>query len=412
MNQPNRETETVPLQRFDELNRLLHERPWHLRFPDKIESEFSNQQTRLHIRAVQLGCVIAVPLYLVTSMFEYIYIPETAPLTSAIRLLSVFSALSVMMLVSFTRLSQQAESLATLMTLVLSSVQLIIAKFSPPEFQQAQLLAGLLPLLYLCTVVRVSFLYASVVGLLVWLQIFIFIQWLSPLSALSSLFTLQLALALILIMLVSNYFGERMTRQRFLQGSLLQLHRQNRSAAVAISSEQKQDQDHDPVTGALSRRALEDLLHTHLSQRATPPDNGLTIIQLRVDHFDQFMGMYGEQEADFLLATIARTAQRLIRGRRGALARGSDDRLLLVLEDTPENDGASIAERLRRDVHLLGIPHRLGSEISSVTISCGVAHSTNLDNADTTTLINACEAALNIARKAGGNHCSRFQDEA
>lgn len=395
------------LARLDLLNRLLHERAWHLHFPEELEREFSAQQLSIRVSAVQLGGIIAIPLYMLTSLFEFLYIPIVAQNILPARSLAILTLAAVVLLVTFTRARQRAEGLAIGMTLILASLQMIIALLNPPPFQQAQILVGLLPLIYLCTVVRASFFYSVTAAVLVYLLIFVTVRGLSSLEGLSVLFTLELAMAISLVVLVSSYFGERITRQRFLQGALLQLHRQRLMYPPGDEIDQRAL---DPGTGALTREALESRLQAMLGNlsHSIAAGQGISLLLIRADHAGEFKQLYGEQETEFLMATVARTAQRLIGGGHSFVARAGEDRLAIVLERSMETDALTMAERLRRDVHMLGIPHALDDQINTVTVSCGIAHSSRVRELNTDSLMSAAQAALRSAQRRGGNRSERF----
>jgi diguanylate cyclase (GGDEF)-like protein len=154
---------------------------------------------------------------------------------------------------------------------------------------------------------------------------------------------------------------------------------------------------HDPLTGLLNRRFLEEHLQraVHQAVRARQP---LTVVMLDIDRFKRFNDTCGHDAGDTLLRELGRLLQALFRGGDVACRYGGEE-FLLVLPGASLADARDRAEQLRESVKQLLRPRATGSG-EPVTVSLGVAvapeHGTT-----PAALIAAADAALYRAKAAG-----------
>ena len=382
------------------MSALLHRPLWRLRFPCDIEREFQASQRPTQVVAIQLGAALAIPLYLITSLMEHAYIAEAVAQIWPVRLAAVIACVFVIYAVSFTRARQVAAQAATLMCIILASLQIAIASLSPPPHQQAQFIAFALPLLYLCTVVRAPFRQAILCVLISFALLTLAVLHQSSLTGLTRLFTLHLSLSLILMMLISNFFSERIARHRFIQAGLLQLHRQRH----ADNTGHEQEASH-AVDGLMPSDEFEQRLLFSVSRHRD--DGALALIMASIDNLTDFQRLYDDQEYRFVINTVVRTASRLLPADTGYLAQQDENILIIVLEGVSEADAMILAERLRRDIHMLAIPHRLGEQRATVSLSCGLAHLGRMDQRRGDALLATAARGLARAQRHGGNRCEQ-----
>src|SRR5690606_8148687 len=138
-------------------------------------------------------------------------------------------------------------------------------------------------------------------------------------------------------------------RQRFLQAALLNLHRQGLHQALDVP-ERRLDEE----LGILDRNSLDRRLRAVLA--GEPPIQAAVVV-CAIDDYPALARTYSEQEARFCLQTVARTAQRLVTGSGDFVARRGPQTLALVLTGGNTFDALQLAERLRRQIEALGIPH-------------------------------------------------------
>ena len=104
----------------------------------------------------------------------------------------------------------------------------------------------------------------------------------------------------------------------------------------------------DPLTGALNRRGLEELLESEVA-RATRSAAPLGVALLDMDTFSQTNTLHGHAGGDAALRHLVAVAQLLMRG-SDSIARLGGDEFVLVLPDTAAADTMSTIQRLQRSL--------------------------------------------------------------
>jgi diguanylate cyclase (GGDEF)-like protein len=157
----------------------------------------------------------------------------------------------------------------------------------------------------------------------------------------------------------------------------------------------------DGLTGVNNRRAFDTRLETEWS-RACRSRRPLALLFVDVDHFKQYNDTYGHLAGDDCLRRIARTLDGLATRSTDTNARyGGEEFAVLIAEETAA-DAALLAERMRSGIASLAIPHAASPE-GRVTISVGVAGCIPAIGVAPTALIEAADAALYEAKRAGRN---------
>jgi len=80
------------------------------------------------------------------------------------------------------------------------------------------------------------------------------------------------------------------------------------------------------------------------------------------------------------------------------------------LPETPLNGAVHVAERIRKNVEKLGIPHKNSSPKQVVTISLGVASTEGSSLISHEELIKRADAALYKAKENGRNQVQVFKE--
>lgn len=108
---------------------------------------------------------------------------------------------------------------------------------------------------------------------------------------------------------------------------------------------------HDPLTGALNRRAILTILEKELigSERR---QSGLSIGLLDIDHFKNINDTYGHTTGDCLLKALTHTAEDTIRNSDQVFRYGGEE-FVVLLPETNIKGVKNLAERIRRNVESL-----------------------------------------------------------
>jgi diguanylate cyclase len=162
----------------------------------------------------------------------------------------------------------------------------------------------------------------------------------------------------------------------------------------------EQHSNTDALTGLANRRALEEFVRS-AQIAAMETGEPLSILMIDIDHFKKFNDSFGHQVGDQVLRVVAKVLQESVR--EGDLAtRYGGEELMAVLPGTPLDICADVAERIRRRISEARLTRRAtGEEISSVTVSIGVAQFRLAESAET--LIERCDRALYQAKRSGRN---------
>ena len=170
-----------------------------------------------------------------------------------------------------------------------------------------------------------------------------------------------------------------------------------------IKDSLKQAEQHsntDALTGLANRRSIEAFLRAAqiaAMEMGTP----LSILMLDIDHFKNFNDGYGHQVGDQVLRLVAGVLQENVRDGDLAARYGGEE-LMAILPGAAIDAGFEAAERVRRRIAEARLTRRTtGEEISSITVSIGVAQFRMGETADG--LIERCDKALYQAKRLGRN---------
>jgi diguanylate cyclase (GGDEF)-like protein len=161
----------------------------------------------------------------------------------------------------------------------------------------------------------------------------------------------------------------------------------------------------DGLTGLNNRLMLGEILE-HEWRETRRARRALSLLFVDIDHFKAYNDTYGHQAGDNALLEVARCISANIRLPNDSAARYGGEEFLIVLPDTPANEAAQIAERIRNAIANLDIVHA-SSEFGRVTASIGFATwdpERDVDEqTDAAKVIKAADEALYHAKAAGRN---------
>jgi diguanylate cyclase (GGDEF)-like protein len=164
---------------------------------------------------------------------------------------------------------------------------------------------------------------------------------------------------------------------------------------------------HDALTGLLNRRAMEEALDTQLrrSQRTKEP---FVVMMLDLDYFKRINDQHGHPVGDRALKHVAVLLQTEMRS-SDSLGRFGGEEFVLLLPNTPMNQAAAVAEKIRDLLERSPLP----SEGSTVTlsVSIGVAQWREATE-DISRVLSRADAALFQAKVQGRNRVVAALDAA
>jgi len=151
----------------------------------------------------------------------------------------------------------------------------------------------------------------------------------------------------------------------------------------------------DRITGLPSEQAMRQIL-----QRACAGPDGASLIMLRVQCLDQYRDTFGRQAADSTLRLISRAIAGSLRRASDRVGRMDTDELLAVVERLPDNNLASLAERICQRVRELCIHHPRSSVSRYVTVAAGITQAEPGEGVEE--LLRRLQKSLEQAQAAGG----------
>ncbi len=154
---------------------------------------------------------------------------------------------------------------------------------------------------------------------------------------------------------------------------------------------------HDPLTGALNRKGLEEAVDRELSN-VRRKDTALCVALLDIDNFKNINDKLGHATGDAALTHLAAVAREVMRP-QDTLARYGGEEFVLLLPDTPLDRGVEAMTRLQRE--LTKRFFLTGTEKILITFSAGVAQL--VEDETGAQAIRRADQAMYLAKRAGKN---------
>ena len=154
---------------------------------------------------------------------------------------------------------------------------------------------------------------------------------------------------------------------------------------------------HDPLTGALNRKGLDEALQREVSN-VRRKDTPLCLAMLDIDNFKKLNDKLGHTSGDAALTHLATVAREAMRP-QDTMARYGGEEFVILLPDTPLENGIEAMTRLQRELTTRFF--LAGNEKILITFSAGVAQLA----ADETgpNAIRRADQAMYLAKRAGKN---------
>ena len=191
--------------------------------------------------------------------------------------------------------------------------------------------------------------------------------------------------------LMANRRMEQDTRFNFLHRLRDELRRENAEEVAK----------RDPLTGLENRRKLDEVVDVIWSS-AEGRDSLIAVIMVDIDHFKPFNDRYGHAAGDVCLKRVAGAIAAELPDARDLAVRLGGEEFLLLFPSTDMSEAVRIAERVRRQIEDVAIPHEEFGPRAVVTASLGVAAGP-VSCHSFTELLAAADSALYAAKRNGRN---------
>lgn len=162
----------------------------------------------------------------------------------------------------------------------------------------------------------------------------------------------------------------------------------------------KREAEHDPLTGALNRKALDSILD-NLVQNADIDGKPFSLFLADIDHFKHFNDSFGHLLGDEVLKRVVQVMDQQVKG-GDYIARYGGEEFMVILPETPPEGAITVAEAIRHAVEQIVLVKRSTKErLSKVTLSLGVG--TYRRGEGKMAVIERVDAALYHAKNEGRN---------
>ncbi|MBV8260046.1 MAG: GGDEF domain-containing protein, partial [Paraburkholderia sp.] len=141
--------------------------------------------------------------------------------------------------------------------------------------------------------------------------------------------------------------------------------------------------------------------------RARRSGGQLSLALIDVDRFKLYNDRYGHLAGDEALVAVARALGAHARRAGDCAARYGGEEFVLLLPDTGEAQALALAEKVRAAIEALALPHA-GSPNGVLTVSVGVACTTQRAFGGWRALTDAADAALYTAKRSGRNRVAAW----
>lgn len=159
----------------------------------------------------------------------------------------------------------------------------------------------------------------------------------------------------------------------------------------------------DGLTGIYNRKYFDQKLRAEL-ERSHRSETPVSLIMFDVDSFKAYNDTFGHPAGDRVLMAVADAAREQINRATDVLSRYGGEEFAAVLPASDQVGAQVIAEKIRRAVEALAIPHSASQVAPHVTVSLGVAcHDPRLGHCGAAELLDLADRALYEAKRQGRN---------
>jgi diguanylate cyclase (GGDEF)-like protein len=163
------------------------------------------------------------------------------------------------------------------------------------------------------------------------------------------------------------------------------------------------------LTGIPNRQSFSEHIFKefHRSNRAHEP---LSVIMCDIDNFKTYNDTYGHGSGDNCLRQVAQTIKKALVRPGDFCARYGGEEFVIILTDTSHNGAMHVAEKIRLNVIELHIVHEESLPLQLISLSLGVATSTDQPLSSHEELLKNADTALYLAKKNGRNRVEAYSD--
>lgn len=163
----------------------------------------------------------------------------------------------------------------------------------------------------------------------------------------------------------------------------------------------------DALTGLFNRRRFSDVLRREFAVTRRY-QNPLSCLMVDIDHFKKINDRFGHDMGDRVLKEVAQSLSQNLR-EVDLPARYGGEEFAVLLPHTPKINAVVVAERIANRVRQLAFQFR--DESLSVTVSIGIASTTDVTTNEPEELLRMADIALYEAKRSGRDRAVLYASE-
>ena len=358
-------------------------------FPTPIERVYQAETRSYRAKALRSGIIPAILTYNVFLPADVLLLPRTLWIAVGLHVAVTLWIIVAAFVLRRAPPWRVRESLAVSIPVLITAQILTVYALNEGQVAEHYQYLAIAILIYMNVNVRPAFGFAIFASLGLGLAYSATLI-LSGASTPSLIVGIGFMSAAIHLTLIANWRMERDGRHAFLRRLLDRLRRQEAEAEA----------NRDALTG-LSNRRLLDQVASNLWREGQETGSSAAVILLDVDHFKSFNDRYGHLAGDLSLKRVAEVLRSISCNMGDVAARFGGEEFLLLLPHTDLATAVRAAERVRRAVEQLAIPHEAVAK-GLVTVSLGVMAGPVAIHSFTE-LVEGADMALYAAKRAGRN---------
>ncbi|MCU9946006.1 diguanylate cyclase [Pseudomonas solani] len=165
----------------------------------------------------------------------------------------------------------------------------------------------------------------------------------------------------------------------------------------------------DGLTGLSNRRHFDEYLEMEW-RRAFREQTSLSLLMIDVDYFKGYNDHFGHIAGDDALRRVAETLRESCTRSSDMAARYGGEEFAMVLPSTSSGGARLLAEKVRRAVEALAIPHNLPQAGAALSVSIGISTLTPQVGQVSLMLVDRADQGLYMAKHNGRNQVGLVAD--
>lgn len=380
-----------PYSNLVEVERCIENRAWRGKFPPELEHAFLEHYMKLRVRALNRQIIPVLATYNLFLLADVFLLPKTW-LLAVILHLAVVSPIIILLWYIYPRLKNPVLSaLADGAPTVLMVAQ-IMTNYALNDgiIDSHYQYFAVLVLLYANVNLRPRYAVAVPLSVIV-VSLYAVLLFLGSIPIEAKIAGCCTMAGAAFISLVANLRFDLDARHAFLRSLQDKLRVENAKAEAM----------RDALTGMKNRRYLEDF-ESRVMPEMIVLGMRLGVIMIDIDYFKHYNDEYGHQAGDDCLRAVAHAVASCVREASDIAIRYGGEEFMVLLPGSDREKAIKVAERIRRAVLVMQIPHLKSGVADHVTVSLGV--SSGKFSADCfKELIAWADTALYAAKEDGRN---------